>query len=290
MYRQFQSSSVSFRGRKPDCSPRLQPGNHPEGRNEGLATLVLLQVSHDPEGLAAGGAAERLLSGVKAQMRLQVFPQTEAFVALGADVRPLPGVEAHVPTEALPQGERLGARRTGVGLLSAVEALVSPQNLSPLEGLVADAADVSPTGVCDHLLKPPHAASTGAEAADAMAGVEALVVAEVFELMRPVAAFRILTSSVTVLNRPLGPGHGEHVHQVNPAGTCQFLVWRGQFQLHVQVIFLLWCGNPFPNPNLSGSQGAVGEGRAVGGPPGGADAGLLRLGYNGLLTRWWQRL
>lgn len=171
-----------------------------------------------------------------------------------------------------------------------MEALVSTQNLSPCEGLVADAADVPPAGVCDHLLKPPYAVSTGAEAANAMASVEALVVAEVFQLMRTIPAFRILTSGVTVLKRPLGPGHREDVHQVDPAGTCQFLVWRGQFQLHVQVIFLLWCVNTFPNPNLSGSQGAVREVRAVGRPPSGADAGLLRLGHSGLLTLWWQRL
>lgn len=87
--------------------PRLQPGNGPEGRNQDGVTAVLLQVSRDPEHLAAGAAAVGLLSSVEAHMRLQVFPQTEAFAALGARVRPLAGVEAPVAPEALPQSERL---------------------------------------------------------------------------------------------------------------------------------------------------------------------------------------
>lgn len=132
--------------------PRLQPGDGPEGRNKDGLTVVLLQVSRDPEHLAAGAAAVRLLSGVEAQVRLQVVPQTEAFAALGAHVRLLAGVEAPVATEALPQGERLRARRTRVRLLSGVEALVPPQDLPPREGLVADGADVPLPGVGDHLL------------------------------------------------------------------------------------------------------------------------------------------
>lgn len=87
--------------------PRLQPGDGPEGRNEDGVTVVLLQVSRDPEHLAAAAAAVRLLPSVEAQVRLQVFPQTEAFAALGAHVRPLAGVEPPVAAEALPQGERL---------------------------------------------------------------------------------------------------------------------------------------------------------------------------------------
>lgn len=246
---------------------------------------MLLQVFHDPERLSAGGAAEGLLSGVEAQMRLQVPPQTEAFAAAGADVRPLPGVEAHVPTEALPQREGLGASRAGVGLLSAVEALVPTQDLPPGEGLAADAADVAPARVPQHLLQPPHAVSTGAEAADAVARVEALVVPQVFQRRRTLPAL-----SASALHRPLGPGHRQHVHQVDPAGTSQFLVWRGQFQLHVQVVFLLRGVNPFPNPDLSWGQRAVGTGRTGGGPSAGADAGLLRLSWDGLLGPRWQRL
>lgn len=87
--------------------PRLQPGDGPEGRDKDGVTVVLRQVSRDPEHLAAGAAAERLLSSVEAQMRLQVFPQTEALAALGAHVRPLARVEPPVATEALPQSERL---------------------------------------------------------------------------------------------------------------------------------------------------------------------------------------
>lgn len=161
---------------------------------------------------------------------------------------------------------------------------MAAQDLPPREGLAADATGVAPVGVCDHLLQPPNAISRGAEAADAMAGVEALVLAEVFELVRTGAAFTVLICGAAVLERPLGPGHREDVQQVNPAGTRQGLVRKSQLQLHVQVVFVLGRVDPLPNPSLSGGQGAVGGGRAAGGAPGGADAGLLRLGYNCLHT------
>lgn len=164
-----------------------------------------------------------------------------------------------------------------------MEALVPPQDLPPREGLVAHAADVPLPGVGDHLLEPPGAVSTGAEAADAMAGVKALVVTQVLQRMQTAAAFRILSPRVAILKRPLGLGHRQHVHQVDPAGARQLRLWRGQFQFHVQVIVLLWCVDPLPNPDLGGCQGAIRGGRTVGGAPGGADAGLLMLGFDGHL-------
>lgn len=126
-----------------------------------------------------------------------------------------------------------------------------------------------------------------------MAGVKTLVVTQVFQRMQTVAAFRVLTPRVAILKLPLGLGHRQHVHQVDPAGTRRLLLWRGQFQLHVQVIVLLWCADPLPNPNLGGCQGAIRGGQAVGGAPGGADAGLLGLSLDGLLRNirlCWRRL
>lgn len=206
---------------------------------------MFLQVPHDPVRLAAQGAAERLLPGVKPLVRFQILPQTEAFVALCAGVRPLPRVEPLVAAEALPQSERLGARRARVRLLSRVEALVSPEDLPPLERLMTDAAHVAVAGVGDDLLELPDAVSTGAEAADAMAGVKSLVAAEVFGqtgVALNIAAFGVVAP------------YCEYVHQLNIAGTRQLFVQTGQFQLHVQVTFCLLClVHPLPNPNLSGS-------------------------------------
>lgn len=113
-----------------------------------------------------------------------------------------------------------------------------------------------------------------------MAGVKALMVAQVFQRVQTVAAFGILSPRVAILKLPLGLGHRQHVHQVDPAGTRQRLLWRGQLQFYVQVIVLLWCVDPLPNPNLGGCQGG---GRTAGGAPGGADAGLLMLGFDGHL-------
>lgn len=126
-----------------------------------------------------------------------------------------------------------------------------------------------------------------------MAGVKALVAAQVFQRMQTVAAFRIPTPRVAVLKLPLGLGHRQHVHQVDPAGARQLLLRRGQLQFHVQVIVLLWRVDPLPNPNLGGCQGVIRGGQTVGGVPGGADAGLLRLGFDGLLRNLrfrWRRL
>lgn len=126
-----------------------------------------------------------------------------------------------------------------------------------------------------------------------MAGVKTLVVTQVFQRVQAAAAFGILTPGVAILKLPLGLGHRQHVHQVDPAGTRQLLPRRGQFQCHVQVIVLLWCVDPLPNPNLGGCQGAIRGGRAVGGAPGGADASLLRLAFGGILQNirlGWRRL
>lgn len=62
---------------------------------------MLLQVPQDPECLAARGAAERLLSGVKPQVCFQVVSQAKALTALRAGVRPLSRVEPGVAPEAL---------------------------------------------------------------------------------------------------------------------------------------------------------------------------------------------
>lgn len=126
-----------------------------------------------------------------------------------------------------------------------------------------------------------------------MAGVKTLVVTQIFQRKQTVAAFRILTPRIAILKLPLGLGHRQHVHQVDPAGTRQLLLWRGQFQFHVQVIVLLWCVDTLPNPNLGGCRGAIRGGQIVGGAPGGADTGLLRCGFEGLLQNirlCWRRL
>lgn len=240
---------------------------------------MFLQIPHDPEHLAASGTAEGLLSSVKPQVCFQIVSQTEALAALRAGVRPLPRVESQVAAEALPQRERLGARRTRVWFFSGVKALVPPENLPPLERLPANAASVSIAGVCDHLLKPPNAVSTGGEAAEAVACVETLVAAEVSG-QRP-ASFVV---SVIVLKLHLRLRHCEHVHQLYRTGTHQLSVWRRQFQFHVEIVLsLLWRVDPFPNPNLSRSHGSIRRGRTVGFSLSGTDAGRLRLGLDGLL-------
>lgn len=243
---------------------------------------MFLQIPHDPEHLATSGAGERLLSSVKPQVCFQIVPQTKAFAALGAGVRPLPRVEPQVAAEALPQSKCLRAIRTRVRLFAGVKALVSPENLPPLERLTTDVANVSIAGVGDHLLKPPNVVSTGGEAAEAMAGVRTLVGAEVFGQRPTSFAFSIMAFSNIILKLDLRLWHCEHVHQLYLARTRQLLVWRSQFQLHLQIA-LLWRMHPFPNPNLSRSHGSIRRGRTVGGALCGADTGLLRLGLNGLL-------
>lgn len=199
----------------------LEASDGPERRHEGFEfTLVLIQVPHDPERLAAGGARERLLSGVEPHVRLQIVPQPEAFAAPGADVRPLARVEPQVAAEALPQGEGLGALAARVRPLPCVEALVSPQDLPPFEGLLAEAAGVfAVPSVSDRRLEAPKVASARAETAEAVACVRALVGAEVFGEGPAVLAPGVLLFSCEVLERQPRLGRPEHVHEQDPAGT-----------------------------------------------------------------------
>lgn len=141
---------------------------------------MFLQVSCDPERLAASRAAEGLLSTVKSQVRFQVFPKAEAFAALRADVRPLPRVEPQVAAEALSECERLGAHGARVRLFTCVEALVTPEYLPPFECLLADVASVPVTSVGDDLPETPDTISARGEAAEAVASVNTLVLTHIF--------------------------------------------------------------------------------------------------------------
>lgn len=264
----------------------LEASDGPERRHIGSEfTLVLVQVPHNPERLATGGARERLLSGVEPHVRLQIVPQPEAFVTPGADVRPLTCVEPQVAAETLPQGEGLGALAARVRPLPRVEALVSPQDLPPLEGLLAEAADVSAVpGVSDHRLEAPNVASARAEAAEAVARVGSLVGAEVFGQAPAALAPGVLLCSGDVLEVPPRLGRREHVYEQDPAGTRQLQVRGGQLQLHLQTA-LLGCVHALPDAGLSGPHGSVRRRRTVGGTLRGALAGLLRLGLNARLHR-----
>lgn len=262
--------------------PKLQAGDHPEWGDKESFTMVFVQIPHDPEHFATHGAGKRLLSSVEPQVGFQIVPQTEAFAALGAGMRPLARVEPRVAPEALPQSKSLWANWARVWFFSSVKALMTSENLPPLERLAADVAHVSIAGVGDHLLESPDVVSTGGETAEAMAGVKTLVGSEVLRQRPTGFVFIIVTFINIILQLHLWIWHWEHVHKLYFAGKCQLLVRRSQFQLYVKIA--LFCRmHPFPNPNVSRSDGSIRRGRTVGGALGGADTGLLRLGLNGFL-------
>lgn len=175
---------------------------------------MFLKIPGDPEALAAQGANERLLAGVKPQVGFEILSESEAFATLRAAVRPLPRVEALMAAQALPQGEGLGAVGTRIGSLPRVEALMPPEDLPAFEPLPADAASIAFARVVDNRLKTPHLVSAPGEATEAMASVGALVVTEVFR--RGQARFDLgaaLTGSIDILPRPKFRQR-EHVHQL----------------------------------------------------------------------------
>lgn len=235
---------------------------------------MLLQIPHDPERLPARGAAERLLPAVKPQVRLQVVPQPEALAALRAGVRPLARVEPQVAAEALPQGERLGALGARVRLLAGVEALVPPEDLPPLEGFPAEAADVAIAGVRDDILEAPDVVAP-CEAAEAVARVGALMPTQVSG--ESPAGFVVGVEGFHGIVA-LELGNCEQVDQLHSARQQQLLIWRGELQLHLQMVLGVFRRvDALPHADLRRSHGSVGGGRTVGGPLGRADAGLLRF-------------
>lgn len=244
---------------------------------------MFLHIPHDAERLPAGDAAERLLSTVKPQVRLQVVPQPEAFAALRACVRPLARVEPQMAAEALPQRERLGALGARVRLLPGVETLVPPEDLPALEGLPAVAADVSVAGVCDNVLEAPDVVVAPREAAEAMASVGTLVPTQVFG--DSPAGFVVRVESFRgVVTLSLHLWYCEHVDQLYHAGKKQLLIWRGELQLHLQMVLGVFRRvDPLPHADLRWGHGPVRRRRAVGGPLGRAHTGLLGLSLNGLL-------
>lgn len=76
----------------------------------------------------------------------------------------------------------------------------------------------------------------------------------------------------------------ENVHQLNSTRTEQLLIFRHEFQFHLQVVLCLFgCEDPLPHPDLCGSHRSIRQGWTVSAAPGGADTGLLRLSLTGLL-------